>query len=114
MRSCANSLFDELEHGLDWYTPSREVLRHLNWSTLHRLAQSSSVILAHKCFYGQILKDLIALFEKNDLKYNLRVRRKLTFVLLRPKTDYLKKSITLKAISLWNSMNNEIRITTMT
>jgi hypothetical protein len=107
MGSCANSLFDELEHGL-------EVLRHSNWSTLHRLAQSSSVILAHKCFYGQMPKDLIALFEKNDLKYNLRLRRKVTFVLLRPKTDYLKRSITLKAVSLRNSMDNETRITIMT
>jgi hypothetical protein len=51
-------------HFLDWYTPSREVFRHSNWSTLHRLAQSRSAILVNKCFYGQTPKDHTVLFEK--------------------------------------------------
>jgi hypothetical protein len=51
-------------HFLDWYTPSTEVFRHSNWSTLHRLAQSRSAILVNKCFYGQTPKDHTVLFEK--------------------------------------------------
>ena len=65
------------------------------------------LILAYKCFYSQAPEHLISLFEKSDLKYNLR--RKRTFILPRPRTDYLKKSISFKAISLWNHLDNDVR-----
>lgn len=64
-------------------------------------------MLAHKNFYCQTPVYLTSLFVKGDFKYNLR--RKLTFVLPRPRTDYMKKSITFKAISLWNSADNNVR-----
>ena len=48
-------------------------------------------MLAYKSFYEQTPIHLISLFVKSNYNYNLR--RKLTLVLPKARTDYMKKSI---------------------
>ena len=50
---------------------------------------------------------LQALFTKSNYTYNLR--RKMTYMLPKPKTDFLKKSISYQAAVLWNSLDNSTR-----
>ena len=59
---CSKSLFDELEkihvraakiiYGLDWYTPSDQVLALSKWPTVKDLYENILLMLAHDCFHN--------------------------------------------------------------
>ena len=115
--SCGKSLFDELEkihvraakiiYGLDWYTPSDQVLAQSKWPTVKNLYEHNLFMLAHDCFYNFLPVPIMKLFTKYECNYNLR--RKLTFLLPKPNTEVLRKSTCYKAVSLWNSLDNYTR-----
>ena len=46
---------------------------------------------------------------KTGHRYELR--NKITYVLPKPNTEYLKKSISYQAITLWNSLDKELKST---
>ena len=102
--SCGKTLFNELEriqvraakiiYGLDWYTPSDEVLAHANWFSLYHLYKLRLLMLAHKCFYGTAPVSIQKYFKKYTFKYNLR--RKLTFEVPLSKTDLRRKMFLLQ------------------
>ena len=58
--SCGKSLFDELEkihvraakiiYGLDWHTPSDQVLVRSKWPTVKDFYEYRLLMLAHDCF----------------------------------------------------------------
>ena len=50
-----------------------------------------------------------SLFIKTGHRYELR--NKMTYVLPKPNTDYLKKSISYQAVTLWNSLDKELKST---
>ena len=52
---------------------------------------------------------LQSLFIKTGHRYELR--NKMTYVLPKPNTDYLKKSISYQAVTLWNSLDKERKST---
>ena len=116
---CGKTLFNELEqlhvraakikniYRLDWYTPRNKVLSHVKWSTIELTYSLRLLYLAYDSFRGHSPVPVQALFKKSNFKYNFR--RKLTFLLPMPKTDFLKKSISHKAANLWNSLDNDTR-----
>ena len=105
--SCGKCLFDELErihiraakiiYGMAWCTPSDEVLVNCNWFTIKRSYE-------FRLLSPELVKQL---FTKYNSNYNLR--RKLTFTQPKPNTEFLRKSTCYKAITLWNSVDNDIR-----
>ena len=84
-----------------------EVYAKTKWRTLEAIYTDRLLALAHKGYYGHLPKPLQPFLEKYSSKCNLR--RKLTVLLPKPKTDYLKKSIFYQAGLLWNSLNNDTR-----
>ena len=65
--------------------------------------------LAYKNYYNLIPTTLQSLFTKTGHRYELR--NKMTYVLPKPNTDYLKKSISYQAVTLWNSLDKELKST---
>ena len=106
--SCGKSLIDVLEkihvcaaktvHNLDWYTPSDQVLARCNWFTINCLYEYTLLLLAHNCFYDFSPTPIKQLFKKYDCNYNRR--RKLNFLLPKPKSELLCKFTCYKVISL--------------
>ena len=117
--SCGKTLFDELERihvraakvifGLDWYNAGKDVLAKAKWFTLNSLYKKQLLYLAYKNYYNLVSATLQSLFIKTGHRYELR--NKITYVLPKPKTDYLKKSISYQAITLWNSLDKELKST---
>ena len=92
---------------LDLQTPTEDVLAQTNWKPLEKLYSQRLLFLAQNCYYGYSPIPLQSLFAKYFSNYNLR--RKLTIALPKPKTDFLKKSISYQAAVLWNSLDNNTR-----
>ena len=109
--SCSKSFFDELEklhvcaakiiYGLDWYTPSDQVLAQSRCSTVKGLYKYRLLMLAHDSFYNFLPVPIMKLFTKYECDYNL------TF-LLPSKTKHwsFRKFTCNEAVSLWNSLDN--------
>ncbi len=62
-----------------------EVYAKTKWRTLEAIYTVRLLALAHKGYYGHLPKPLQPFLEKYSSKYNLR--RKLTVLLPKPKTD---------------------------
>ena len=97
---CGKALFDELEKihvraadvisGLDWYTPSNQVLAQSKWPIVKDICEHRLLMLAHDCFYNFLPVPIMKLFTKYECNYNLG--RKLTFLLPKPNNEVLRKS----------------------
>ena len=83
---------------LDWHTPSGQVLAQSNWFAINWLHEFRLLSLAHDCSCDFSPTPIKQLFIKCDRNYNLR--RKLTFMLPKPKSELLRKSTCYKAKSL--------------
>ena len=68
----------------------------------------SSLYLAYKCYHELSPPTLQSIFSKNVHRYQLR--NKMTYKLPKPNTDFLKKSISFQAVSLWNGLSLELKI----
>ena len=66
--------------------------------TINCLYENRLLSLAHDCFYDFSPNPIKQLFKKYDCNYNLR--RKLTFLLPKPKSELLRKSTCYKAIGI--------------
>ena len=115
------TLFNELEnihharaakciHKLDGLTPTHEVLSYTKWKPLKDLRTQRLLHLVFKCYHGYSLATLQTLFKKYTSTYNLR--RKHTILPTKPRSDFLKKSISYQASVLWNSLDNSTRVIT--
>lgn len=62
----------KLIYGLDWYTPSVEVLRKVKWNTLRQMYLSRILCLVYKCVSGDAPPPLQQLRTKQGQHYNLR------------------------------------------
>ena len=69
--------------------------------------QKRLLILAHQVYYHLLPCPMNCLFEKYISSYDLR--RKMTFKLLRPNTDMVRKSCSYKSIILRNALKNQMR-----
>jgi hypothetical protein len=117
--SCGKTMFNELERihvraakvifGLDWYTSGIDVLAKVKWFTLNTMYKQQLLYLAYKNYYNLLPATLQSLFIKTSHHYGLR--NKITYVVPKPNTDYLKKSISYQAVTLWNSVDKELKST---
>ncbi len=99
--SCGKTMFNELERihvraakvifGLDWYTSGKDVLAKVKWFTLNTMYKQQLLYLTYKNYYNLQPATLQSLFIKTSHHYGLR--NKITYVVPKPNTDYLKKSI---------------------
>ncbi len=99
---CGSTLLSDLEKihvhaaklifGLDWFTPSEDVLRQAKWIPLGQMYIRRVLCFVFKCVSGGALVQLQHLWMERKTNYNLR--RKNCLAVPRPKTDFLKKSIT--------------------
>ena len=83
------------------------VLRETKWTKLEKMYSQRLLVFVFKCYNGYHPESLQALFTKYVSQYNLR--RKMTVLLPKPRTDYLKKSLAFQGAKLWNSLNNDTR-----
>jgi hypothetical protein len=65
-------------------------------------------ICPNKCYHELSPPTLQSIFSKNVHRYQLR--NKMTYKLPKPNTDFLKKSISFQAVSLWNGLSLELKI----
>ena len=95
------------EHG-----QSELALNELNWVTLEqrRTQFGASLICMYKIAHDLAPRQLINMFQKapSSQRYNLRgCTTKLN--LPKPKTEYLKKSLSYRGAKSWNSLLEELR-----
>ena len=64
---------------------------------------------SYKHYYNLLPEGLQSLLVKTSHRYELR--NKITYVVPKPNTEYLKKSISYKAVTLWNSVDKELKLT---
>ena len=117
--SCGKTLFNELEKihvraakvilGLDWYTPGKDVLAKAKWFTLNTMYKQQLLFFSYKHYYNLLPKEMQSLLIKTSHSYELR--DKITYVVPKPNTEYLKKSISYQAVTLWNSVDKELKST---
>ena len=75
---------------------------------LNGIHKQQLVYLAYKCYDELSPPTLQSIFSKNVHRYQLR--NKMTYKLPKPNTDFLKKSISFQAVSLWNGLSLELKI----
>lgn len=92
-------------YNINWYAPSKAVVASTKWRTLKSLYEHKLLLLALKCF-DLSPAPIAHLFTKNIHQYNLR---RMTFTEAKHNTNFVRKSICQKAVTLWNSINNETR-----
>ena len=112
------TLFDELEKlnvraakiifGFGWNTSGKDVINKAKWSTLNDMHKQQLVYLAYKCYHELSPPTLQSIFSKNVHRYQLR--NKMTYKLPKPNKDFLKKSISFQAASLWSGLSLELKI----
>ena len=103
-------MFNELEKiyvraakvilGLDWYTSGKDILAKAKWFTLNTMYKQQLL------FFDKNMQSLLI---KTSHRYELR--DKITYVVPKPNTEYLKKSISYQAVTLWNSVDKELKST---
>ena len=95
-------------YGLDWLTPSDEVLLLTKWNTLKQMHIRRVRCIVYKSVIGDAPLQLRHLWSKQISGYNLR--RKNCLVLPKPNKDFVKKSLAFEGALLWNSLDNETRL----
>ena len=98
----------KLIYGLDWLTPSDEVLLQTKWKSLKQIYIRRVLCFVFNCVSGDAPFHLCHLWSKYESRYNLR--RKNCLVLPKPNTDFVKKSVKFVGASLWNSLDNNTRL----
>ena len=83
--------------------------KHKHWSTLNDMHKQQLVYLAYKCYHELSPPTLQSIFSKTDV-HRYQLRNKMTYKLPKPNTDFLKKSISFQAVSLWNGLSLELKI----
>ena len=69
-------ILPSVTYGLDWYTPSDQVLAQSKWPTVEDFYECRLLMLVHNCFYNFLPVPIMKLFTKYECNYNFR--RKLT------------------------------------
>ena len=112
--NCNKTLFEDLNKmhvraakiifRYDWQTPSCEVLDNTNWNPLSWNYKYKLATFAHQDIFSDGNPN--KLLKRRNSAYSLRGSNKL--VIPRPRTDILRKSITYRASTLWNNLNDSL------
>ncbi len=90
--------------GRSYETPSSDVLRELDWKPLIDHWEKNSLVFMYKAKRNELPENLMDLFEiKNNINYNLRSNGN-EFTLQKPKTNFMKKSISYNGAKTWNNL----------
>ena len=102
--SCGAALFSELEqihvrvakliYGLDWLTPSDEVLLQTKWKSLKQMYIREVLCFVYKMCLQRCSVPPSSIVVKTGV------------VLPKLNTDFIKKSVKFAGASLWNSLDN--------
>ena len=65
-------ILPSVTYGLDWYTPSDQVLAQSKWPTVEDLYEYRLLTLAHNCFYNYVPVPIMKLFTKYECNYNFQ------------------------------------------
>ena len=92
-------------------TRSSVIRQQLNWKSLKDHRTAHSLITMHQILYNKAPSYLRDHFKISDLNniYSLR-NKKMTLVLSKPRTEFLKQSFSYSGAKLWNNLPEDIRI----
>ena len=91
--------------GRTYETSSKDVLKELSWQPLIQRFKRNKLIFMHKIkneSRPQSLTEMFKIIRENKI-YDLRSNNK-NFVLDKPKTNFMKKSISYSGAQFWNNL----------
>lgn len=118
--SASNYLLDKLQKmqnraariitGSSYEVRSSELLNDLNWQTLRERREDKKATFMYKVKNGLMPESMTSLFTLlNNESYPLRSNMN-NFSLNKPKTNFLKKSISYSAAMCWNNLSMECKV----
>jgi hypothetical protein len=100
--------------GKSYEIRTSELLKELNWQTLEERRESGRFTFMFNVKNQEAPENMANLFRfSNNEKYDLR-NNGINFQLDKPKTNFLKKSISYSGAKCWNNLPNEIKAKEMT
>ena len=117
--NCSDYLIDKLQKlqnsaasvitGRSYETRSRDVLKELHWQPLKERFEHKKLFFMHKIRNNKFSNTILDMFDlKTNSRYNLR-RSNRHFILDKPNTNFMKKSISYAAPSAWNNLPSEAK-----
>ena len=95
--------------GRSYGTRSRDVLKELHWQPLKERFEHKKLFFMHKIRNNEFPNNILNMFNlKTNSRYNLR-RNNRDFILDKPNTNFMKKSISYAAPSAWNNLPSEAK-----
>ena len=92
---------------------AKEIFKELNWQPLADRWEKNKLVFMYKVKNSELPESMNQLFEiANNQNYNLR-RKGNDFLLQKPKTNYMKKSISYNGALAWNNLSNNVKATNM-
>ncbi len=121
--NCSEYLLDKLQKmqnraariitGRPYDIPTKEIFRELNWQSLHDRWEKNKLMFMHKVKSNELPASMNNLFQiANNTNYDLRSNGN-DFLLQKPKTNYMKKSITYNGAIAWNKLPNNVKAANM-
>jgi hypothetical protein len=112
--NCSDYLLDKLQKlknraarvitGRTYETRSKDVIKELNWQPLSERLNRNKCIFMHKIKNNVMPQSVIEMFKiKENQVYQFRSNN-INFSLGKPVTNFMKRSISYSAASLWNSL----------
>ena len=121
--NCSEYLLDKLQKrqnraariitGRPYDIPTKEIFRELNWQSLPDRWEKNKLMFMHKVKSNDLPASMNNLFQiANNTNYDLRSNGN-DFLLQKPKTNYMKKSITYNGAIAWNKLPNNVKAANM-
>ena len=89
---------------------SREILKELNWPTLHDRQTMQMNIMMYKVYHATVPDYLTEFFRLTSEVHNYNLRgSKFDMQLPKPKTNSLKRSFAYRGATVWNALPNHVR-----
>ena len=121
--NCSEYLLDKLQKvqnraariitGRPYDIPTKEIFRELNWQSLPDRWEKNKLMFMHKVKSNELPASMNNLFQiANNPNYDLRSNGN-DFLLQKPKTNYMKKSITYNGAIAWNKLPNNVKAVNM-
>ena len=105
----SHRLQERINIGRPYDIPTKEIFRELNWQSLPDRWEKNKLMFMHKVKSNELPASMNNLFQiANNTNYDLRSNGN-DFLLQKPKTNYMKKSITYNGAIAWNKLPNNVK-----
>ena len=94
-------------NGTSRYSSSTQALNELNWKNLDDKLQVNEAITMYKIMNNQAPSYLCKRFVRKDTGYN--TRNKNDVVVVKPNTEYMRRSFTYRGARFWNSIDGNVK-----